>query len=91
MVESVEGVQEAHQTVRADCRARSTSICTILVDPEMTVIASHKVVSEIEQKLSETFPEVQDILIYVEPNDEEHRMDKGSIGNTATNKETTEE
>ena len=56
----------------------------------MTVIASHKAVSEIEQKLSETFPEVQDILIYVEPNDEEHRMDKGSIGNTATNKATTE-
>ena len=91
VVESVEGVQEAHQIRTRGLQGEIYLDLHILVDPEMTVIASHKVVSEIEQKLSETFPEVQDILIYVEPNDEEHRMDKGSIGNTATNKTTTEE
>lgn len=91
VAESVEGVQEAHQIRTRGLQGEIYLDLHILVDPEMTVIASHKVVSEIEQKLSETFPEVQDILIYVEPNDEEHRMDKGSIGNTATNKTTTEE
>lgn len=83
VVESVEGVQEAHQIRTRGLQGEIYLDLHILVDPQMTVIDSHKVVSEIEQKLSETYPEVQDILIYVEPNDEEHRMDKGAIGNTA--------
>lgn len=84
VVESVNGVQEAHQIRTRGLQGEIYLDLHILVDPQMTVIDSHKVVSEIEQKLSETYPEVQDILIYVEPNDEEHRADKGSIGNTAT-------
>lgn len=89
LVEGVEGVQEAHQIRTRGLQGEIYLDLHILVDPNMTVIASHEVVSEIEQKLSEAYPEVQDMLIYVEPNDEEHRLDKGSIGNTATNGSVT--
>lgn len=84
VVESVDGVQEAHQIRTRGLQGEIYLDLHILVDPQMTVGDSHKVVSDIEQKLSETYPEVQDILIYVEPNDEEHRANKGSIGNTVT-------
>lgn len=83
LVEDVAGVQEAHQIRTRGLQGEIYIDMHILVDPEMTVSESHKVVDHIEHVISEAYPEVQDILIYVEPNDEEHRHNKSHIGNTA--------
>lgn len=84
LVEAVPGVQEAHQIRTRGLQGEIYLDMHILVDPNMTVHASHEVVSQIEENISKAYPEVQDMLIYVEPNDEEHRQNKDAIGNTVS-------
>ncbi len=76
LVEEVDGVKEAHRVRTRGLESEIYLDLHILVDPEMTVKASHHLVDEIEAIISARYPEVQDILIYVEPDDEEHRLNK---------------
>ena len=76
LVEEVDGVKEAHRVRTRGLESEIYLDLHILVDPEMTVKASHHLVDEIEAVISERYPEVQDILVYVEPDDEEHRLNE---------------
>lgn len=74
LVEGIDGVQEAHRVRTRGLQSEVYLDLHILVDPNMTVKESHHLVDEVEAAISDAYPEVQDILIYVEPDDEEHRL-----------------
>ena len=76
LVEGIDGVQEAHRVRTRGLQSEVYLDLHILVDPDMTVRESHHLVDEVEAAISDAYPEVQDILIYVEPDDEEHRLSK---------------
>jgi cation diffusion facilitator family transporter len=76
LVEQFDGIREAHRIRTRGLENEIYLDLHILVDPEMTVRSSHYLVDEVEKVISERYPEVQDILIYVEPDDEEHRRNQ---------------
>lgn len=76
LVEGIEGVEEAHRIRTRGLQSEVYLDLHILVEPSMTVSASHKLVDEVEAAITQAYPEVQDILIYVEPDDEEHRLNE---------------
>ncbi|WP_251197880.1 cation diffusion facilitator family transporter [Anaerotardibacter muris] len=73
LVESIDGVREAHEVRTRGLENEIYLDLHVLVDPNMTVQASHQLVDHIESVISDAYPEVQDILIHVEPDDEAHR------------------
>ena len=47
----------------------------VLVDPSMTVAASHELADRIESEIVHKFPQVKDILVHIEPDDAYHRAE----------------
>lgn len=73
VVEGIDGVGNAHRI-----RTRGTSgdvyaDLHVLVDPAMTVAESHELADWIETAIKRAFPQVKDILVHIEPDDETHR------------------
>jgi len=72
LAESVPGVEHVH-----DIRGRRTGQYMVIdlkleMDPEMTVKESHDVATRVKELIFEAFPNVGDVMIHVNPHDEEH-------------------
>jgi cation diffusion facilitator family transporter len=68
----VEGVEHVHEI-----RGRRSGQYLIVdlkldMDPQMTVKRSHDIAATVKQKIFDQFPEVGDVMIHINPHDEEH-------------------
>jgi cation diffusion facilitator family transporter len=76
----VRAIVLAHEGVRGchNVRTRGTEAVvhmdlSILVDPDMTVEAGHGIAVGLERRLCEAFPELADVVVHAEPDDEDQR------------------
>lgn len=72
LAEAVEHVEHVHEI-----RARRSGQYIIIdlkleMDPEMTVKQSHDVATEVKRRIFERFQNVGDVMIHINPHDEEH-------------------
>lgn len=72
LAEAVEHVEHVHEI-----RARRSGQYIIIdlkldMDPEMTVKQSHDVATEVKRRIFERFSNVGDVMIHINPHDEEH-------------------
>lgn len=72
LAESVEGVEHVH-----DIRARRSGQYMIIdlkldMDPAMTVKESHDIASRVKQLIFDGFPNVGDVMIHINPHEEDH-------------------
>jgi cation diffusion facilitator family transporter len=72
LAESVERVEHVH-----DIRGRRTGQYMVIdlkleMDPAMTVKESHDVATRVKKLIFEAFPNVGDVMIHINPHDEEH-------------------
>jgi cation diffusion facilitator family transporter len=72
LAEGVAGVEHVH-----DIRARRSGQYMIIdlkldMDPAMTVKASHDIATRVKRLIFEGFPNVGDVMIHINPHDEEH-------------------
>jgi len=72
LAESVERVEHVH-----DIRGRRTGQYMVIdlkleMDPAMTVKESHDIANRVKKLIFEAFPNVGDVMIHVNPHDEEH-------------------
>jgi cation diffusion facilitator family transporter len=69
---SVEGVEHVHE-IR--CRRSGQYLIVDLkldMDPAMTVKRSHDIATEVKKRIFERFPNVGDVMIHINPHEEEH-------------------
>ena len=72
IAEGVEGVEHVHE-IR--CRRSGQFLIVDLkldMDPEMTVRRSHTISTEVKQRIFEGFPHVGDVMIHINPHEEQH-------------------
>lgn len=72
MAEAVAGVEHVHEI-----RGRRSGQYLIIdlkldMDPEMTVKESHAIATEVKRQIFGRFPNVGDVMIHINPHDEEH-------------------
>ncbi|RII27356.1 MAG: cation transporter [Geobacter sp.] len=72
LAEGVPGVEHVHEI-----RGRRSGQYLIVdlkldMDPEMTVKRSHDIATEVTRRIFERFPNVGDVMIHINPHDEEH-------------------
>jgi len=72
LAESVQRVEHVH-----DIRGRRSGQYMIIdlkleMDPDMTVKESHDIASEVKRLIFDGFPNVGDVMIHINPHDEEH-------------------
>ena len=72
LAESVPGVEHVH-----DIRGRRTGQYMVIdlkleMDPAMTVKESHTIATRVKKLIFEAFPNVGDVMIHINPHDEEH-------------------
>lgn len=72
LAEGVPGVEHVHEI-----RARRSGQFVIIdlkldMDPEMTVRKSHAIATEVKKLIFEKFPNVGDVMIHINPHEEEH-------------------
>lgn len=72
LAESVAGVEHVH-----DIRGRRTGQYMIIdlkleMDPAMTVKESHAIATRVKKLIFDAFPNVGDVMIHINPHDEEH-------------------
>ncbi len=72
IAEPVAGVEHVHEI-----RGRRTGQYIIVdlkldMDPEMSVKRSHDIAVEVKRRIFERFPEVGDVMIHINPHEEEH-------------------
>lgn len=72
LAEGVECVEHVHEI-----RARRSGQYTIVdlkleMDPEMTVKQSHAIATQVKKMIFERYPGVGDVMIHINPHDEEH-------------------
>ncbi|HXV18615.1 MAG TPA: cation diffusion facilitator family transporter [Candidatus Omnitrophota bacterium] len=79
VVRSVQGVFDCHEI-----RSRGSHECVyldlhVLVDPEMTVAASHRVANLIEREIKNKIPGIFDVVVHIEPVSHDHaELEEGS-------------
>jgi len=72
LAEGVAGVEHVHE-IR--CRRSGQYLIVDLkldMDPEMTVKRSHAIATEVKRRIFERFTNVGDVMIHINPHDEEH-------------------
>jgi len=72
LAEGVAGVEHVHE-IR--CRRSGQFMIVDLkldMDPEMTVRRSHAIATQVKKLIFETFPGVGDVMIHINPHEEEH-------------------
>jgi cation diffusion facilitator family transporter len=72
LAEGVEGVEHVHE-IR--CRRSGQYLIVDLkldMDPDMTVRRSHTIATEVKRRIFEGFPHVGDVMIHINPHEEEH-------------------
>lgn len=74
----VEALPEVASTHRIRTRGTAGDVYAdlhVLVDPAMTVADAHRLADRIEADITQAFPQVKDILVHIEPDDEEQRAE----------------
>ena len=69
----VEGVKGAHAIRTRKVCSRLLIDLHILVDPELTVLEGHTISEEVKVQLLNNGTEVLDVVVHLEPYDEENR------------------
>lgn len=72
LAEKVEGVEHVHE-IR--CRRSGQYLIVDMkldMDPEMTVRRSHTIATEVKKRIFEGFPNIGDVMIHINPHEEEH-------------------
>ena len=67
VAEAVPGIVEVHCVRTRGTEGEVYGDMHALVDPAMTVLAAHCLGDEIERRLQETFPELKEMLVHIEP------------------------
>ena len=75
VVEDIAGVRNAHRIRTRGTQGDVYADLHVLVDPSMTVAASHELADRIESEIVHKFPQVKDILVHIEPDDAYHRAE----------------
>ena len=75
VVENIAGVRNAHRIRTRGTQGDVYADLHVLVDPSMTVAASHELADRIESEIVHKFPQVKDILVHIEPDDAYHRAE----------------
>ena len=73
LVQNVEGVENVHE-IR--CRRSGQYLIVDLkldMDPEMTVRRSHTIATKVKELIFESYPNVGDVMIHVNPYEEDHQ------------------
>jgi len=73
LISGLEGVEECHE-IRT--RGKEDSVCIdlhLLVDPEVTTLKAHDIAHAAEEAIKNKFPSVTDVVVHVEPYQEESR------------------
>ena len=78
VVEGIAGVRNAHRIRTRGTQGDVYADLHVLVDPNMTVAASHELADRIESEIAHEFPQVKDILVHIEPDDAHHRAESHS-------------
>ena len=72
-LKDVSGVRDIHAIRTRGSEGKVYADLHILVDPNMTVFIAHEIAEEVENQLHQTFPQITDIVVHVEPDNVEQR------------------
>ena len=75
VAEAVEGVRQVHRVRTRGTESEVYADLHLLVDPAMTVVAAHSIGDEIERAVKQAHPEVQEVLVHIEPDTEAERRE----------------
>lgn len=75
MAEGVEGAVHVHRVRTRGTESEVYVDLHVLVDPQMSVAKAHSIGDEIEAAIKEEHPEVQEVLVHIEPNTEQERAE----------------
>ena len=75
VAEAVEGVRQVHRVRTRGTESEVYADLHLLVDPAMTVVAAHRIGDEIERAVKQAHPEVQEVLVHIEPDTEAERCE----------------
>ncbi|MGD9159967.1 MAG: cation transporter dimerization domain-containing protein, partial [Desulfobacteraceae bacterium] len=70
----VKGVKSTHAIRTRKFGSHLLIDLHILVEPELTVRAGHKISEDVKEQLLNNGPEVLDVVVHLEPYDEENRL-----------------
>ena len=73
--ESVDGVRHIHRVRTRGTESEVYADLHLLVDPNMSVACAHEVADRIEQAIKAAYPEVQEVLVHIEPDTEAERQE----------------
>lgn len=74
IVEGISGVKNAHRVRTRGTQGDVYVDLHILVDPSMSVSQAHALTDQIEDTITYVYPQAKDVLVHVEPYDEEHDL-----------------
>ena len=89
LVEGVGGVHSAHNIRTRGTESAVYADLHVLVDPQMSVRDAHEVATTVEGVIRGVYPQVVDVTVHVEPDDEEERQ-KGEIADGHRAENTSE-
>jgi cation diffusion facilitator family transporter len=72
VVRSVDGVRDCHEIRSRGSLENIYLDLHVLVDPEMTVAASHRVANVIEREIKNRIPGIFDVVVHIEPVSHDH-------------------
>ena len=75
VAEAVDGVRQVHRVRTRGTESEVYADLHLLVDPAMTVVAAHRIGDEIERAVKQAHPEVQEVLVPIEPDTEAERRE----------------
>lgn len=75
LVEGVEGVRSAHNVRTRGTEAAVYADLHVLVDPLMSVRDAHEVANAVEDVIRGVYPQVVDVTVHVEPDNEQERLE----------------
>lgn len=75
VVRAVEGVRNCHGIRTRGAEAHVSLDLSIHVSAGITVESAHEIADEVERRIREAFPEVEDIVVHTEPEDRQSESD----------------
>jgi cation diffusion facilitator family transporter len=81
----IDGVRACHKIRTRGLEGEVHADLHILVDPDMTISRAHAIADEAEVHIQKRFPEVHDVLVHLEPDEEGERdAAPGAVANIST-------
>ena len=72
---SVDGVNGVHRVRTRGTEAEVYLDLHVLVDPRMPIVYAHEVGEKVEQRLEDSFPQVVEVMVHLEPDTERERAE----------------